>query len=415
MRPRKISDKVHYPFKKVNVKWGKAPINGERKVLNTEIPYMVAISYYQKTGQKIARHLKKGLEDVGIKTFLDDDIPSSVKFDSDEWRERVDKAILESTKTVLIMTFGFNTRKEVIRELYYAWNNNKEVILCKDNNLPPNNMIIEKDGKETNLDDLNYVSFEDEEELLRKIGGIMFGHETLIKYDYKQKINNIISQQGRVWINGEHPLLEVIMVPKYKSDNLLEIPENIDLVNIAPWFRHGVSVTRELYYGDTLDNEDFQVYANGETYYNYLFVLDARDHYADNMIKEIYHNIFFITRILKKKNIVKEYIIQFNLYNMKGYPFYFTEHFREYFYLPPKHKNSFEYSFNTGDDWEQFKPLFYRIYKDIITDFGITGFDEKTIHKRNYNILKNSIFLYTHFPKQSITAVKIEAFGYEFE
>lgn len=385
---------------------------------------MIAISYYQKTGQKIAKHLKKGLEDVGIKTFLDiDDIPSSVKADSDKWREHVDKAILESTKTILIMTFGFNTRKEVIRELYHAWDNNKDVILCRDINLPSDSMLIKKDGKEINLGEMQNEYFEDEEELLRIIGRIILGHETVIKYDYKSKINWLISKHGDVWKSGEHPLvsgeyplLEVVMVPEYKSDNLLEvIPENVDLVNIAPWFRHGASVTREHYCGDTMDNEDFEVYVNGETYYNYLFVLDSRDHYVDNMIREIYDNIFFITRILKKKNIVKEYIIQFNLYNMKGYPFYFTTTFRASYYLPPKYKNSFEYSFNTGDDWEQFKPLFYRIYKDIITDFGIIRLDERTIDKRNYNILKTSSFLYTRFPKIGIPAVKVEEFGYKFE
>ena len=127
--------------------------------------YTIVISYYQKTGSVYANHLKDGLEEVGIKAFLDTrDIPKTVESESDEWRSYINKAISESNTVIVIMTFGFNTRKEVIRELEYSWNNKKDVLFCRDSNLPEEHTLIRMNGKEIDLSKLEYILFSDREE-----------------------------------------------------------------------------------------------------------------------------------------------------------------------------------------------------------------------------------------------------------
>ena len=50
--------------------------------------YDVFISYYSGTGSDFAKYLKVKLNDFGINAFLDvEDIPKSVKKDSDEWKK----------------------------------------------------------------------------------------------------------------------------------------------------------------------------------------------------------------------------------------------------------------------------------------------------------------------------------------
>jgi len=196
-----------------------------------EVHYSVTISYYQRTGSEFANHLKDGLEDVGIKTFLDArDIPKTVESGSDKWRSYINRAIIESNKFILIMTFGFNTRNEVIRELVFSWNNKKDVILCKDINLPKDQMIIRMEGKEIDLSELEYILFTDKEDLLRKVGGILFDAKSIRHYNYINRINKIIAINGIDLKQNDYPIMEIVMVPVFTRNDLLEANDEND-----PW------------------------------------------------------------------------------------------------------------------------------------------------------------------------------------
>jgi len=381
-----------------------------------EVRYSVTILYYQKTGNEFANHLKDGLEDVGVRTFLDTrDIPKTVESGGDKWRSYVNKAIIESNKVILIMTFGFNTRNEVIRELEFTWNNKKDILLCKDVNLPKEHMIIRMKDKEIDLSELEYILFTDKEDLLRKIGGLLFDAKSTQNYDYVNRINKIIATNGIGLKSNDYPIMEIVMVPKYSREDLLEANEdNRMLVSIAPWFSHSVSLTRKYYFGETLDNEDFLVYSTGETYFIHIFIIEPYDHYIDNLMSDTINNVLFINRIMKKKNIEKEYIIYTKLSQMNGYSFFFTGRgvSRNGYYFPAKEQIEYDYKFNTKDEWVEYKMLFYKIFKDICLDLGISKIQDRTIHKRIYDILRNSPFPNTHFTTQNVKRIDIEAFNY---
>ena len=89
----------------------------------------VFISYYSKTGVDFARMLKQGLRDQNVSAFLDEqDIPKSIDMETDEFRNHIDNAIRQSKNFFLIMTVGFNKRKEVARELKMALGGHKKNI-----------------------------------------------------------------------------------------------------------------------------------------------------------------------------------------------------------------------------------------------------------------------------------------------
>jgi hypothetical protein len=124
--------------------------------------YDVFISYYSGTGSDFAKYLKVKLKDFGINAFLDiEDIPKSVKKDSGEWRKIIDESLLNSNKLILLMTLGFNSRPEVLRELKIAMDEKIERIQFKHVNLPKKDLIVKIEDNPLDLSRFQYLEFDE--------------------------------------------------------------------------------------------------------------------------------------------------------------------------------------------------------------------------------------------------------------
>jgi len=130
----------------------------------------VFIAYYQQTGSDFAKYLKKGLQENGFNAFLDNtDIPKVIQPKTAEWRKIRDRALKNCQRFILIMTKGFNARKELLSELRLAMNLGKERIHCKHEDLDNSDLVVEIDNKLINLSESEYQEFDDEPDLLRKL------------------------------------------------------------------------------------------------------------------------------------------------------------------------------------------------------------------------------------------------------
>lgn len=139
------------------------------------VQHDVFVAYYSGTGKNFARYLRKLLtRDFGFRVFLDkEDIPKSVKHESDEWRRLIDEAILNSKVFAFIMTEGFNNSKEVLRELKFAIDHKIERIHLKHEALDDNDLVINIDGKDKDLSKFQYEQFYNESGLLGKVAKIL--------------------------------------------------------------------------------------------------------------------------------------------------------------------------------------------------------------------------------------------------
>jgi hypothetical protein len=129
-------------------------------------PFDVFICHKKSSGLDYAKHLKAGLEELGLHSFLDsDDIP--VKVDGkQEWATIRDQAIKESTTFILIITPGFDLSAEVRKELCLARKTGKQFIYFRHRDLA-RKIILDLDIVQIDLGKQQQVSFENKEELLR--------------------------------------------------------------------------------------------------------------------------------------------------------------------------------------------------------------------------------------------------------
>jgi hypothetical protein len=158
----------------------------------------VFIAYYSGTGIDFARFLKRKLKDFDIDAFLDEeDIPKSIKSKTEEWRAWIDKAIMNSDRFVLVMTVGFNTRREVLRELELAIENNIERIHCRHRDLGRRDLLVEIEGKQIDLSRFEYVTFDSEADLVRKVVTILNKKVEIEKYNIPPIFFEITQLIGR--------------------------------------------------------------------------------------------------------------------------------------------------------------------------------------------------------------------------
>ena len=130
-------------------------------------PFEVFLCYKKSSGKDYADHLKVGLEEVGLHTFEDcKDIPLAV--DTEKcWSGFRDKALTESKYFILIMTPGFDLSSEVVKELAMARKQpNKTFVFFRHRSMG-RKIKIDLGGEVLDIGQLEQVSFESKEELLR--------------------------------------------------------------------------------------------------------------------------------------------------------------------------------------------------------------------------------------------------------
>lgn len=132
--------------------------------------YDVFLAYYSGGGERYAHHIWKKLPDHKFTAFLSiEDISKSVNNNSEDYRRIINNAILKSQYFVLIMTYGFNTRPEIIRELELARKNNIERIFFKHNKLSNSELKVKLSDGVLDISAGEYISFENEADIFNEL------------------------------------------------------------------------------------------------------------------------------------------------------------------------------------------------------------------------------------------------------
>jgi hypothetical protein len=146
-------------------------------------PYDVFICHKKSSGMDFAKHLKAGLEEMGLHAFFDTlDIP--LKVDGiEEWENVRNRAIQESKVFILLITPGFDLSAEIRKELSIARKAGKEFIYFRQRDLG-RKIVVDLGDEKIDLGKQQQVSFENKEELLR------IAHRILIKKEEPKSANN---------------------------------------------------------------------------------------------------------------------------------------------------------------------------------------------------------------------------------
>jgi tetratricopeptide (TPR) repeat protein len=136
--------------------------------------FEVFLCYKKSSGKDFADHLKTGLEELGLRTFLDSkDIHRKIS-SQEEWAKIRDKALTESRIFILLMTPGFELSLEVVKELGMARKSGKkEFVYFRHRNMG-RKILVKLEDEELDIGKLEQVSFETKEELLRLAHNILF-------------------------------------------------------------------------------------------------------------------------------------------------------------------------------------------------------------------------------------------------
>ncbi len=137
-------------------------------------PFNVFLCYKKSSAKDFADHLKVGLEELGLRTFLDSkDIPMMVDGQV-EWAKIRDQALQESKIFILIMTPGFELSSELVKELNMARKQGgKEFVYFRHRNMG-RKIVVQLENEALDIGKQEQVSFETKEELLRLAHNILF-------------------------------------------------------------------------------------------------------------------------------------------------------------------------------------------------------------------------------------------------
>lgn len=130
-------------------------------------PFEVFLCYKKSSGKDYADHLKSGLEEVGLHTFEDcKDIPLTVTTE-EGWARIRDQALTESKYFVLIMTHGFELSSEVVKEIAMARKQTNKTWVFFRHRSMGRKITVNLGNEVFDISQLEQVSFESKEELLR--------------------------------------------------------------------------------------------------------------------------------------------------------------------------------------------------------------------------------------------------------
>jgi len=389
-----------------------------------ERQYEVFISYYRDTGSPLADHLKKGLEKVGISAFVDRfDIPDTIKRDDDEWRSYVDKAILECKLFVLVMTFGFNTSKEIERELKLAIENDVDRLNCKHNDLPDNQKMINIDGKKVDLSKYTYKPFSDAHDLLRKVGAVLFGS---ISEDtaslFLTKAYSIFNSEGSEIRRTDSFLVDIVVGPYVESTEWLS-PTSLNawLVGCSPYRVIRVTPRTKYYDVKTGTGEFYRVRTSG--FFHAITPIDFYEshgfYFVSHIIQAILDLFIFSIRLMKAKGIASEQGMAIVLRNISESVISYDSQSRY-----PKLTFSSEttefnfptYTFNPTNDWSEIAKIFTKIFRDLHIELGYVTITDETLNKwiiEQLRVMRELFGSYTNsqFPGTIIPKIDLNEFN----
>lgn len=386
--------------------------------------YDVFISYYSGTGSDFAKFLKTKLKDFGINSFLDiSDIPKSIKKESDEWRKIIDEALLNSKKFILLMTLGFNSRPEVLRELKIASDKKIERIQFKHVNLPEKDLTVKIENKIHDLSKFQYLEFENEPDLLRKLGAELFGSVTLEnqKTTFFKFAQDLIYNEGANVRRKNIPMIEIVIGSTNKIENWFPISnDNKKIVQMAPIWCN-CTTRRKFYECETRKDTFLRVYPNGFFHFIIPIIFDDQKNlsWIDVIVHQIIDVLIYCIRVMKYRNVNINQSFIAKLRNFTNLEFKFDMSFfhRSYTFCPELTEIDFTNSFNPQDDWKDFRIIFENLFQDLCMELGISDIPESNIKKRIVTILKKNSNIHTEYKLDNIIfhRLGIDDFGYNEE
>ena len=390
------------------------------------IKYDLFISYYSGTGIDFAKFLRTKLRDFGINAFLDvEEIPKTIKNDTDEWRTQIDRAILNSQKFVLLMTLGFNTRNEILRELKVAKDNKIEMINFKHSSLKNADLLMRIGDAKLDLSKFQYITFDNEPDLLRKLGTELLGRE----YEYAKKsvfmktTQRIINSEGSTARFKDRPIIEVVIG---SSDEAIEwfpiTPENKKIVGMSPIRCYGgVTNTRRFFECKSGSEEFFRIHTNGFFHFIAPIIYDVEKNlgWIDVIIRQILEMFIYSMRVMKLKEINADQSIYVILRNIANFEVTFDNLLwhRRYNFCSEPPEVEFLHHLNPTDDWSEIRKTFVKIFRDLCTEVGEIDITDITINRRLYSILKHLQHIHTEYRNNNviIPRIELEKFGFTEE
>lgn len=382
--------------------------------------YDLFISYYSGTGIDFAKYLKAKLEDFGINAFLDiKDIPKSVKKDSDEWRKIIDESLLNSNNFILLMTLGFNLRPEVLRELKIAIDNKIERIQFKHVNLPKKDLIVKIEDKTLDLSKFQYLEFDDEPDLLRKLGVELMGSESSKSKMsiFSRTVQDIINIEGENARIKDYPIIEVVIGSSDEAVAWLPTTtDNKKIVGMAP-ISCNVTTRRHFFECETREDEFLRVHPNGFFHFIVPMIYDTQKNLSciDVIIHQILDILVYCTRVMKFKQITSEQSLYVKLRNISNLELTFDGLFyrRRYNFCPEFSQVDFTYNFNPNEEWAKIREVFEKIFKDLCMELGISDMSDSNIRKRLFDILRKNQNI--HRALGLMPGINMDEFGFTEE
>lgn len=387
------------------------------------VKYDLFISYYSGTGINFAKFLKTKLRDFGIKAFLDvEDMPKSIKYDTDEWRKWIDRAILNSQKFVLLMTLGFNTRNEVLRELKVA-KDKIERLHFKHSSLEDADLFMRIGDEKLDLSKFHYTTFDNEPDLLSKLVSELLGREYRRTKPsiFMETALKIARSEGSYARLKDRPVIEIVIG---SSDEVVEWfpqnPENEKVVYMSPFRCRLVTSRRKFFECKLATKEFFRVHTIGLFHLIAPILHDDKSslYYIDTVIHQILEILIYSIRVMKLRNVKSSQSIYVILRNTADIEMAFDRMgwHKRYSFSSDSLPVELIHQFNPANAWSDIRKMFAKIYRDLCAELGEIKITDITINQRLYRILKDSDARTPHnFNGITMPRIEMEDFGFTEE
>jgi len=363
--------------------------------------YDVFICYYSKTGKLFARYLKNGLPDFNREAFLDvENIPKYVKRETDEWRSHIDDGIKNSDNFVLIMTLGFNKRREVLRELKQAFESNMKVYYFKYEHLDDEELIVEIDNEKRDLSESEYNIFCNDADLLTQVEERLRGKSRKKKFPlFESEAERLIASEGLEIKQTNEPFIEIVIGPKANSEEWLKPTlENQSLLSCNPYCSsnmYNMRVRRESFECESSINGAqlnffWKVTTKGffhsiEPFYR------GQYHYIDSILIQILGMLLCCIRVMQFCNLKSDQSVLIILKNIRGREVIVFTPFQhgKFSFSNSKNEVRFHKEFNPDNSWKEIVKVFAEICRELCAEVSYIGITNDQIRSRLNKIVKS--------------------------
>jgi len=362
--------------------------------------YHVFICYYTRTGISYAEHLKHGLHDMDISAFVaSEDIPKTIKKNTEKWRNIIDYALKNSDKFILIMTLGFNNRLEIKREFKLA-RKLKDIIYCKHKNVPKDELKIQINEDCIDLSEYEYIEFEDKPDLLSQVGLLLkYGIKSTVKREGDIFLNHayeIIKNEGKRLKQTSEPQLEIVI----GSDNLhniwLERNDDVNKSKLRGHFFKPYQVTARRYFFEfstIRENEYLKIYTNGFYHTIIPIYCETNGCSLEAIVYDILCHLIYFIILLNSNKVTNNQFFYIIFRNISSKLFTLEYRWRKKYSFPKDYYDvNFLFNFTPNLKWVNYKNVFIYMFKEIFQELGIDDVNDIFIEE----IIKNLISTIAH-------------------